>query len=87
MNTHSDLGTSETRARVQTNTITTCRAVHLNLTSVGLEAGTSVFCGDTALDSETALRDRLLRQAELGQRCTCSDLNLSSDDVNTSDLL
>lgn len=82
-----DLRTGEARAGVETHTISTRATVDLDLTSVGLEVLRRVFCGDTALDGETTLRDRLLSETELGERCTRGDLDLCGDDVDARDFL
>lgn len=86
-NTYGDLGASEARAGVKTHTIATGAAVHLNLTRVGLEALRRVFSGDTALNREATLGNRLLGQTELGKRSTRRDLNLCGNDVDTSNFL
>lgn len=82
----SDLRTGITRARVQTNTITTSRPVDFNLTSVRLEAGRGILSGDTTLDSESSSVDVLLGQAKLLESHTSSNLDLSGDNVDTGDL-
>lgn len=79
----SDLCTGITRARVQSDTITTSRSVDFNLTSVRLEVGRGILSGDTTLDSKSSPVDVLLGQTKLSEGHTSSDLNLSSDDVNT----
>ena len=85
--THSDLSTSEARAGIETDTVTTSTTVNLDLTSVGLEGLRRVLGGHTALNCKAALRDSLLSEAKLRQGCTRSNLNLSGDDVDTRDLL
>lgn len=87
MSTHGDLSTGEARAGIQTDTVTTSAAVHLDLSSIGLEVARGVLRRDTALNGKAALRDSVLRQAQLRERRTSSDLNLSSDNVDTRDLL
>ena len=87
MNTHSDLGTSETRAGIETNTVTASTAIHLDLSSIRLEVVRGVLSSDTALDSETTLGDCLLREAKLGKCGTGCDLDLGGDDVDAGDLL
>lgn len=72
---------------VQTNTVSTSRSINLNSTCVWLEALSGVLCGDTALDSKAANLDLVLGQSELGQEDSSSNLNLSSNNVDTSDLL
>ena len=85
--TYSDLSTSEARASIETDTITTSTTVNLDLSGIGLEALSSIFGGDTTLDSETTLGDCLLREAKLGKRGTGCDLDLGGDDVDAGDLL
>lgn len=82
----SDLRTGITRARVQSDTITTSRSIDLNLTSVRLEVSCGILSGDTTLDSKSSPVDVLLGQTKLLEGYTSSNLNLSSDDVNTGDL-
>ena len=82
-----DLRTREARARVKADTVATSTAVDLDLARVRLEVLRRILGGDTALDGESALGDGVLGQAELGQSGACSDLNLCSDDIETSDFL
>jgi hypothetical protein len=81
------LRTGVTRAGVQANTVTTGTAVDFNLACVRLEACSGVFSGDTALNGKSTAVDRVLGKAELGEGDTASDLDLSSDNVDASDLL
>ena len=81
------MSASETGACIETNTVTTRAAVHFNLSSVGLEAGSGVFGRDTALNGKATLGDGLLSETELGERCTSSDLNLCRNNVDARDLL
>ena len=46
-----------------------------------------VLCGDTALEGETTCGDVVLGQTKLLERCTGGDLDLSCNDIDTSDLL
>lgn len=69
------------------NTVTASGTVDLDLASVRSELLGGVFCGDTALEGETASGDVVLGQTELLKGRTSSNLDLSSDDVDTSDLL
>ena len=82
-----DLCAGETRGSIETDTVTTGGTVDLDLASIRLEVGCRVLSRDTALNSETALGDRLLRQTELRECGASCDLNLSGDDVDASDLL
>jgi hypothetical protein len=82
-----DLCASETGRCIETNTITTCTAVYLDFSGVWLEASCRIFGGDTTLDRKASASDGLLRQAKLGESRACSDLDLGSDDVDTSNLL
>ena len=82
-----DLRASETRGSIETNTITTCTAVHLNLSGVRLEALGRILSGDTALNGESALGDIVLGETELGKGSSSGDLDLSGDNVDASDLL
>src|SRR5690242_1362678 len=69
------------------NTVTASGTVDLDLASVRSELLRGVFCGDTALEGETASGDVVLGQTELLKGRTSSNLDLSSDNVDTSDLL
>lgn len=80
-----DLGASESRTRVETNAVSACAAVDLDLTGVGLEVLGGVFSSDTALDGVSALADRVLGETELGKARSGSDLDLGGDDVDTGD--
>lgn len=84
---HSNLGTSETGASIQSDTVSTCAAVHFNLSGVRLEALSSILGSHTALDGESALCDGLLGKTELREGGTSCDLDLSSDNVDASDFL
>lgn len=81
-----DLGTCVTGRGVETHTVTTGRAVDLDLSSVGLEVGAGIFSGDAALDGETTAVDVVLGETELLEGNTSSDLDLRSDNVDTGDL-
>ena len=83
----SDDSTGETVATIETNTVTTSRAVHLDLASVGLECLGRIFGGDTALDGETTSGDTVLGQTKLLERSTSSNLDLSGDNVDARDFL
>ena len=72
---------------IETNTVAASGTVDLNLTSIRSECLGRVFCGDAALEGEAARRDVVLSQAKLLERCTSGDLDLSCNDVDTSDLL
>ena len=85
--TDRNLGTSKSRASVESNTITPRASVHLDLTSVRLEVGGCILSGNSALDREASLRDILLGKAKLRESSTSRDLNLSSDNIDTSDFL
>lgn len=85
--THSDLSTRETRASIQTNSISTRTAIHLDLSGIRLEVLRRILGGDTALNGEATLRDSLLRQTELRKRSTGRNLNLRGDDIESSNLL
>lgn len=82
-----DLCASEPGRCIKTNTIATCTAVHLDFSGVWLEASRRIFGGDTTLDRKASASDGLLRQAKLGESRACSNLDLGSNDVDTSDLL
>lgn len=82
-----DLRTGETRAGVETHTISTRATVNLDLTRVGLEVLRRVFCGDTALNGKATLGDCLLSETELRERSTRGDLDLCGDDVDARDFL
>ncbi|KAH3663370.1 hypothetical protein OGAPHI_005360 [Ogataea philodendri] len=82
-----DNGTGKTVTTVQSHTVTTRRSVNLDLTSVWLEVLGWVFGSDSALDCKTSGGDLVLQQTKLLQRSTSSNLDLSSNNVNTSDFL
>jgi hypothetical protein len=77
----------KTVTTIETDSVTTSRAVDLNLTSVGRKALSGVLSRDAALEGEAAGRDVVLSETELLERCACCDLNLRSDDVDAGDLL
>jgi hypothetical protein len=83
----SDLGARKARAGIETDTVATSAAVHLDLSSVGLEACSWVFSGDTALDGEASLGDGLLSETELGEGCTRSNLDLGRNNIEPGNLL
>jgi len=80
-----DDGSSETVATVKADTVSTSGAVHLNLASVGSELFGRILSCDSALNSKATSRDAVLGQAKLCQCCTGSDLDLSRNDIDTSD--
>ena len=82
-----DDSTGKSVSTIKTDTVTTSTTVDLNLSGIGLEALSSIFGGDTTLDSETTLGDSILGQTELRQSGTGGNLNLSSNDINSSDFL
>jgi hypothetical protein len=84
---HRDLSTRETRTGIQSHTITTRTPVHFDLSGIRLESLSGIFSGDTALNGETTSSDCLLGETERGERGTSSDLDLSGNDIDTSDLL
>jgi hypothetical protein len=83
----SDDSTRKTVSSIETDTVTASGTVDLNLASVGSERLGRVLCGDTALEGETTCGDVVLSQTKLLERRTSGDLNLSSNDIDTSDLL
>ncbi len=82
-----DLCTCKAGGGVETDTVTTCTTVDLDFTGVGLEVGCRVFSGDTALNGKATLRNGILGKTELGKCSTSCNLNLGSDDVETSNFL
>lgn len=80
-----DLRAGESRARVEADAVAAGTLVDLDLARVGLEALRGVLGRDAALDGVTALADRVLREAELGQRRSGGDLDLGGDDVDAGD--
>jgi hypothetical protein len=80
-------GASKAVTTIKTNSVTTSRAVDLDLSSIGCEALSGVFCGDSALEGKASGRDVILSQAKLLERCTSCDLNLRRNNVDTGDLL
>jgi len=73
--------TSESVSTVETHAVTTSGAVHLDLSGVRLKALGWVFSCDSALDCKAADGNAILSEAELLERGTSSDLNLSGDQV------
>ena len=82
-----NLSTCETGASIQSNTIATCTTVDFNLPSIWLKASSGVFRGHTALNRESALGDGILSETELRESRTCSDLDLSCNDIKTRNFL
>jgi len=82
-----DDGSGESVTTVETDSVTTGRAVHLDLSGIGREALSGVFCGDSALEGKASCGDVVLGQAKLLERCACCNLDLCRDDVDTGDLL
>ena len=82
-----DLSSGKTRASIETNTVTASTAVDFNLSGVRLETSSGVFGGNTALNGEPALSDSFLGQTELREGSPSSNLDLSSNDVDTRDFL
>jgi hypothetical protein len=85
--TNRNLGTSKSRTSVESNTITPRASVHLDLTRVRLEVGGCILSGNSALDREASLCDVLLGKTKLRESSTSCDLNLSSDNIDSSDFL
>ena len=85
--THSNLCARKAGASVKTHTVATRTAVDLDLSSVRLEALGCILGRNTTLNSESTLRNRFLSEAKLRQSRTRSNLDLSRDNVDTSDLL
>ena len=77
-----DDGSGETVTTVETDSVTTRRAVDLDLSGIRREALGGVFCGNSALEGEAAGRDVVLRETELLERGSSRDLDLRSDDVD-----
>jgi hypothetical protein len=82
----SDDGAREAITAVKTHSVTACRAVDLNLSSIGGEAVGGIFGGDTALERKTTDGDVVLCQSELLERGASGDLDLRSNNIDTRDL-
>jgi hypothetical protein len=80
-------GAGKAVTAIKADTIAASRSVDFDLASVGLELLGGILGSDSALDSETSGGDTVLRKAELLEGRTCSDLDLSSDDVDAGNLL
>ena len=80
-----DLGSGESRAGVETDTVATGALVDLDLARVGLEALRGVLGRDAALDGVATLADRVLREAERGEARSGGNLDLGRDNVDTGD--
>lgn len=85
--THRDLCTCKARGRIETNTISTSTAVHLDFASIGLESSSCILRSNTALYRESTTSDGFLSQTKLRQGSTGSNLDLGRNDVDTSNLL
>jgi len=83
----SDNGACETVTAIKADTVSTCGTVNLDLSSIRLELFCWVLSRDTALDGETSRRDAVLSETKLWQGRARSNLDLSSNDINASDLL
>lgn len=82
-----NLGTRKSRACVESNAVTTCASVHLDLARVRLEIGSRILSGNSALDCKTSLGDVLLGKPKLRKSSTSRNQNLSSDNIDASDFL
>lgn len=80
-----DDSTGKPVAGIKANSVSACRAVHLDLARVRGEALGGIFSGDSALDSKASDGDALLRKTELLQSCASGNLNLRGYDINTGD--
>jgi hypothetical protein len=78
---------SKTVTTIETDSVTTSRAVDLDLSSIGCEALSWVFCSDSALESKASCGDVVLSQTKLLKGCTSCDLNLRRNNVDTGNLL
>jgi hypothetical protein len=81
------LGTGETRAGIQSNTVSTSTSVDLNLSGIRLEVGCSVFSRDSTLNSETSSGNVFLGQTQGSQSSASGDLDLRGDNVDTRNFL
>jgi hypothetical protein len=79
-------GAGKPVASIETDSITACRSVDFNLSSVWREATGRILSGDAALESEPACRYVVLSEAQLLERGTSGDLNLRGNNVDASDL-
>lgn len=71
---------------IKADTVTTSGTVNLNLSGIRRELLRWVLGRDSALDSESPRGDAVLGQTKLGQRSTGSNLDLGSNDIDTSNL-
>ena len=78
---------SLTVTAIESDSVTTSRAVHLNLASIRCEILRGIFCSDTALECKAAGGNVILGQTELSQGGASSDLNLRRYNVDTRDFL
>jgi hypothetical protein len=83
----SNLSSSVSRTGIESDTISTCRSVDFNFTSIRLEPVSSIFSRNSTLDGETSSVDMFLGKTELFKGDTSSNLDLGSDDIDTSDFL
>jgi hypothetical protein len=80
------LSTCETRSGVEPDSVSSRTPVDLDLSGIGLEAGSGVLGGDSTLDSVPSLGDVGLDEAEGLKRGSGGDLDLCGDNVDAGDL-
>jgi hypothetical protein len=71
----------------QLTSVTTSRAVDLNLAGIWCKALGGIFCGNTALEGKATCGDVVLGQTKLFEGSTSSNLDLCGDDIDTGDFL
>jgi len=82
-----DLGAGEHGAAVQPDARAARRPVHAHLAGVGAEPVGRVLGGDATLQGSATDVDRILGEAEVGERLTRGDAHLGGDQVDVGDLL
>jgi hypothetical protein len=81
----SDLSSGVSGTGIKSNSISTCGSVDFDFTSIRLEPVSSILGRDSTLNGETSSVNVFLGKTELFKGDTSSNLDLGSDDIDTSD--
>jgi hypothetical protein len=71
---------------IKSNTEASRSSINTNTASVWFETLLWIFCGNSALNSVTSCLDLFLFKTNLFKRSTCSDHNLSLNNIDTANL-